>query len=95
MYIVCISSIMNCQFMPFSHYSVGYMEKWVFQDIRKLKEEMTFKDIRTLTLPFSTLCTCGLDEMGLVAGGPDINKHLLKRRPSAHRHMCKFHSSDE
>ena len=83
---LCISFV-NCQFMPFAHYSIRGGEMGL-PEIRKLKEETAFKDTGTLTLLFSTLCTSGLDEKGLVAGGPDKNKRLLKCRPSAYRHMC-------
>lgn len=91
---ICISSFVNCQFLPLSLILFGCMKKWVTQGIRKTEGRDGLRGHQDSDSAFSPLCTCGLDETGLVAG-PFVYKHLVTSGPSAHRHRCKFHNGEE
>lgn len=89
-----ISSFVNYQFCLCLYYSV-----WMYEEMGHPEYKENWRQRWMLRTPgpwlcFFSLCTCGLSETGLVAG-PFVYKHLLTGGPSAHRHRCKFHNSEE
>lgn len=83
---LCVCSFENCQVLSFVHYSFRGYEGMGLPG-RKETGRDGVQGHQILTLLFCPLYTCGLGETSLAAGGPDMYKHLLKCRPSAHRHM--------